>query len=276
MKRGIREKIIGKLLFLTNGAMLGIILGLLVQNCGQRQWSVNASGLVEKTEAVTGTSASANVINQSEKEEENICYLTFDDGPSSNTVKILDILKKYEAKATFFVIGNSLTEENREIVERMIKEGHCIGLHANDHNYSKFYESENSWQQDLELLENRLEKEYGIKTRLFRFPGGSACHYMKGNVKEHIAAMHEKGMVCFDWNVSGEDSVGSPTTALIYQNVLQGALKYHTPVVLLHDSSIADATVEALKDILRELSSRGYRFETLENRKEYIFRSSRE
>lgn len=257
MKKREKERIIGKLLFFTNGAMLGIVLGLLFQNCGFEKKFVEAAS----TKAC---------------EEEKICYLTFDDGPSHNTIKILDLLKEYEARATFFVIGNSLTKENKEILERIIREGHAIGLHANDHVYENFYRNENSCLEDLECLDRRLQQEYGIKTTLFRFPGGSACSFMKGNVKEHIAAMHNRGFTCFDWNVSGEDSVGRPTVEEIYQNVIKGALKYHTPIVLLHDSTIAEATTEALKEILKELRKQGYRFETLEERKEYIFKSSRE
>ena len=262
MERKVMQRILGKILFLMNGAMVGIILGLLFENCEMEKKIVEAGNVT-------------NVMDTFE-EEEKICYLTFDDGPSHNTEKILDLLKEYKAKATFFVIGNSLGPENKAVIERIVEEGHCIGLHANNHSYEKFYKDEESWLEDYELLDHRLQSEYGIKASLFRFPGGSACKYMKGNVKEHIAVMHAKGMICFDWIVSGEDSLGNPTPNSIYQKVLKQALKYHTPVVLLHDSTIADATVVALEDILKEMSSQGYRFETLEKRKEYIFRSSRE
>ena len=99
---------------------------------------------------------------------EKICYLTFDDGPSKNTIKILDILKQYDAKATFFVIGNCICEDNREILERMVKEGHAVGLHANNHVYEKFYASETSFLKDYEVLYTTLKEDYGIETSLFR------------------------------------------------------------------------------------------------------------
>ena len=101
-------------------------------------------------------------------EGEKICYLTFDDGPSENTVKILDILKQYDAKATFFVIGNCIGEETREILERIIAEGHAVGLHANNHVYEKFYADETSYLKDYETLYGTLKDEYGIETALFR------------------------------------------------------------------------------------------------------------
>lgn len=249
----IWRKCVGKFLFLANGAMAGLLMGIVFQWLGEEK-----------------PIAAANVFL-----EEKICYLTFDDGPSEKTEEILDLLKEYNAKATFFVIGNSLTEENKPILERLIKEGHEVGLHANNHSYEKFYETEESWKEDWMHLKERLKKEYGISPALFRFPGGSACTYMKGRVQEHIAWMHENGFTCFDWNVSGEDAVGNPTVYSIYENVITGATKYNTPIVLLHDSNVSQKTVEALPDILRELTIRGYRFETLEKRKEYIFRNSR-
>ncbi len=209
-------------------------------------------------------------------EGEKICYLTFDDGPSKNTLKILDILKQYDAKATFFVIGNSVCEENRKILNRILEEGHAIGMHANNHVYQKFYADENSFLKDYETLYQTLKNEYGIETALFRLPGGSACKYLNGNGKEYVQKMHERGFSCFDWNVTGEDSVGNPTTDSIQQNVFDRVFRYEKPVVLLHDSSIADTTAEALPRILEKVKEKGYTFETLEHREEYIFPCSRD
>ena len=204
-------------------------------------------------------------------EEEKVCYLTFDDGPSENTIKILDILKQYDAKATFFLIGNSICEENRSIIERIIQEGHAIGLHAYNHVYEKFYATENSYLEDYETLYKVLKEDYGIETALFRFPGGSACKYLYGNGKDYVKKMQEKGFACFDWNVTGEDSVGNPTIDSIQKNVFDRVFCYNTPIVLLHDSCIADATVEALPGILQKVKEQGYEFDTLEHRKEYVF-----
>ena len=67
--------------------------------------------------------------------QQKICYLTFDDGPSNNSEEILDILKKYDTKATFFLIGSEIHEDNRAIIERIEEEGHAIGLHSNIHNF---------------------------------------------------------------------------------------------------------------------------------------------
>lgn len=204
-------------------------------------------------------------------EGEKICYLTFDDGPSENTIKILDILKQHDAKATFFVIGNCLCEENEVILERIMKEGHSIGLHANNHVYEKFYATETSFLEDYKVLYQILKNDYGIETSLFRLPGGSACKYMYGKGREYVSKMQERGFSCFDWNVTGEDSVGTPTVYSIQKNVFDRVFKYEKPIVLLHDSAIADVTVDALPGIIEKVKENGYKFATLENREEYIF-----
>lgn len=204
-------------------------------------------------------------------EGEKICYLTFDDGPSENTIKILDILKQYDAKATFFVIGNCIGEETGEILERIVAEGHAIGLHANNHVYEKFYADETSYLKDYETLYGTLKEDYGIETALFRLPGGSACKYLYGKGSDYVKAMRERGFACFDWNVTGEDSVGTPTIESIQKNVYDRVFRYEKPIVLLHDSCIADKTVEALPGLLKEIKEKGYSFCTLEHREEYIF-----
>ena len=210
-----------------------------------------------------------------EVEGEKICYLTFDDGPSENTIKILDILKQYDAKATFFVIGNCLSEETKPVLERIIAEGHAVGLHAYNHVYEKFYANDTSYLEDYKNLYTVLKEDYGIETSLFRFPGGSACKYNCGKGREYVAQMQQRGFDCFDWNVTGEDSVGNPTVEFIQKNVFERAFQYEKPVVLLHDSCIADMTVKALPGILEKMKEQGYRFATLEHRKEYIFSKSR-
>lgn len=209
------------------------------------------------------------------KEGEKICYLTFDDGPSENTEKVLDILKEHQAQATFFVIGESLNDKTAPLLRRMLEEGHAIGMHANEHSYQKKYQSLDSFLQDYETLYERLKNDYGVETALFRFPGGSACSCLNGQGKKYIQAMEERGFSCFDWKCTGEDSVGKPTVNSIQKNVFSTGFQYDTTIVLLHDSSIADRTVEALPGILERFEKEGYAFESLEHAKSYVFPNSR-
>ena len=223
-----------------------------------------ASIYKKRTEAVESDSKN----NTSKK----ACYLTFDDGPSHNTEKILDILKEHDAKATFFMIGEEMREDKRPVIERMIEDGHVIGLHSNVHDFDKLYVNVDACVRDFDAQYKTLKEEYGVDTRIVRFPGGSACTYMNGQRRQFVAAMREKGYRCFDWNVSGEDSYGNPTVWSIQKHVFDTFFDYENPIVLLHDANNADVTVDALPGILERIKAEGYSFETLENNEEYVYR----
>lgn len=270
-KKFLSKRIIGfisELLLFAAAVWIGALLG-------------KSKGLMEEnaTESVIETSSStfsllkapARQINQP-MEGEKICYLTFDDGPSSNTGGVLDILKEYNAKATFFVIGEELTEENKPILERMKNEGHSIGLHAYNHVYKQLYANPDSLLADYEKLYSLLKEDYHIETALFRFPGGSTCSYLKPHRQVCMEELKKRGFSCFDWQVSGEDAVGSPTVESIQQEVFKRVFDYDTPIVLLHDGRGMRKTVEALPGILKRLQEEGYRFDSLEHRPEYAYR----
>ena len=84
--------------------------------------------------------------------------------------------------------------------------------------------------------------------------------------------LKKRGFSCFDWQVSGEDAVGSPTVESIQQEVFKRVFDYDTPIVLLHDGRGMRKTVEALPGILKRLQEEGYRFDSLEHRPEYAYR----
>lgn len=232
--------------------MAGILIVLCLSVCNKRVGAVES--------------------NSEDVVQKKVCYLTFDDGPSKNSEEILDILAKYDAKATFFLIGSEIREENRLIIERIIEEGHAVGLHSNVHRFDKLYTGVDVCVQDFEAQYKLLKEEYGIDTKIFRFPGGSACSYMNGQRQSYINAMREKGFVGFDWHVSGEDSYGNPTVWSIQQNICEHIDDYKNPIILLHDINIADATVDALPGILEQIKNKGYSFETLNGAEEYIYR----
>lgn len=209
------------------------------------------------------------------KEGTRVCYLTFDDGPSENTEKILDILAEYNIKATFFVIGEEITEDNEDTVERLVAEGHAIGMHANVHVYEHLYASLDSFLADYETLYENLKENYGIETAIFRFPGGSVCNCLGGQGKCYIQEMKKRGFYCFDWNISGEDAVGSPTVSSIKKNVLTKGLDCRRAIVLLHDSKMAVKTVEALPEIIERFLEEGFEFQSLENAENYVFPANR-
>ena len=224
---------------------------------------------VSKTEAYPYLYAKGNVSEQ--QLPEKVVFLTFDDGPSRNTVKILDTLKQYGVHATFFVIGENLTEDGLKIAKRALEEGHMLGMHTETHQYENIYRSVDSFLADYDKLAERMVEAFGECPAVFRFPGGSYSAYInpiKGELKEE---MERRGFLCYDWNVSGEDSVGTPTAASIKKNIFDTIEGQKQPIILLHDSPCSNLTAEVLPEILEKLLAEGYEFRTLQHREPYQF-----
>lgn len=197
-------------------------------------------------------------------------YLTFDDGPSENTERVLDVLNEYGIKASFFLIGNQIDENNYEIVERIRDEGHAIGLHCSCHNYNKLYSGEYTCMESILEEKKMLEESFGICSTMYRLPGGSTNIYITDKDKI-ISGLREEGLRGFDWNVSAEDSVGIPTEESIMNNIFKDVERVSEPVILLHDGIGNSLTAETLPQILERLINSGYVFETLEFHEEMLF-----
>lgn len=196
-----------------------------------------------------------------------VCYLTFDDGPSARTLEILNILKKYNVKATFFVINSS----NIDYIKKIHEEGHAIGLHAYEHNYAKIYKNTTAYFKDLQAISDKVESLTGVKTNIMRFPGGSSNvvskNYCKGIMTTLSKEVTKKGYVYFDWNVDSDDAGSSHSSyTRIVNNVLNGSNGKNSICVLMHDASSKTSTVQALPKIIEGLSARGFRFETLSDK----------
>ncbi len=191
-------------------------------------------------------------------------YLTFDDGPSTeNTEKILKVLKKYDVKATFFVIYRN-SEEEEDLYRRIIEEGHTIGIHSASHNYEKIYKSVDAYLKDFNKLSKHIEELTGVKPEIFRFPGGSINSYNGAVYEQIISEMTRRGYTYYDWDVSsGDASYGTASANWITNNVVNGVRKGKSNIVLMHDTNAKDTTVEALPKIIEKLKKKGYTFEKL-------------
>lgn len=186
---------------------------------------------------------------------------------------MLEALKKEDAKATFFLIGEQVTKETAPLLLQMIEEGHELGIHTYSHRSEEIYTSADAYVADALKTAEKIKEVTGVEPRYFRFPWGSNNKYAKGIKKEVVRRMEEAGYTYFDWNVSGEDSIGKPDKATIFRNVKKDALKYNQPVVLLHDSASNKNTAETLPDILKLLKEAGYEFATVNQRyKPYQYR----
>ncbi|TCZ77718.1 polysaccharide deacetylase [Paenibacillus albiflavus] len=200
--------------------------------------------------------------------DRKIAYLTFDDGPSKVTVKVLNTLSKYNVKATFFVIGNS-SLEGRSLYKRIVAEGHAIGNHSYSHNYKQIYQSVSTFQRDVDKLNDLLEQTISFRPDIIRFPGGSnnTVSYRAGGryVMRHIAAeVTKQGYQYFDWNVSSSDATAAVRSkAQIVSAVKRATAGQDRIIVLMHDAPGRWTTAEALPDVIQFLQDQGYRFEKL-------------
>ena len=193
-----------------------------------------------------------------------VCYLTFDDGPSNNTLKIIDILDKYGIKATFFVTLTGKTS----YIKKIHQSGNAIGLHTASHNYSKIYSSKKAYYADLKKVSDEVLKQTGVESKIIRFPGGSSNSignkYSKNIMKKLMAGVEKKGYAYFDWNIdSGDASRARPTASYIMSNIKQSVNKQKNICILMHDTGPKSGTVEALPEMIEWLAAKGYRFEVL-------------
>lgn len=182
-------------------------------------------------------------------------YLTFDDGPSGNTGKILDILAEYDVKATFFVVGKE-EEEYQTLYNRIVEEGHTLGMHSYSHKYDEIYQSVESYAQDLSMLQEFLYGVTGVWCRYCRFPGGSSNTVSKVDMYDLIAYLDEQDITYFDWNISSGDASSSYiSTDAILRNCLTKLPQYEESIILMHDASNKNTTVQALPTLIERIQA---------------------
>ena len=194
-----------------------------------------------------------------------VIYLTFDDGPGSSTRAVLDILKRYDIQATFFVVGYTINGRE-DILRRAVEEGHNIGVHSYSHVYRDIYSSVEAFFDDFALCSAKIEEVTGIKPNIFRFPGGSLNSFNETWGNTIISEMLSRGYRYYDWNVGSGDASLEATADSIYEAVIRQARANPYGVVLMHDGGgNRSHTVQALPMIIDRLRQEGYRFEKLTN-----------
>lgn len=192
-----------------------------------------------------------------------VVYLTFDDGPSPRTSEILDILKKYNVKATFFV-----TNQNSQydyLIKRAYDEGHTIGLHTSSHNYHEIYASEDAYFADLQAIQDKVYNITGYRSTIIRFPGGSSntvSRFNPGIMTRLTQLVEERGFYYHDWNVDSEDAAGANEERQM-NNVMTYSPKHEVVNLLMHDSGNKYATVNSLEAKIKYYLDNGYSIEPL-------------
>lgn len=203
-------------------------------------------------------------------------FLTFDDGTSYNTLKILDILKANNIKATFFVVGTQILNggsASKEAIQRIVDEGHVLAIHAYEHEYSKIYSSAEAYFEDFNKIADLLYEMTGFKPNIVRLPSGTAsarsfCGKYAGSTDVYydiISKLYADGYTVIDWNVDTVDYTTSTGVDKIVENAVSGAKtrlsrEYKAAVILMHDT--AD-TVSALQRVIDGVEDLGMGFEVL-------------
>lgn len=193
---------------------------------------------------------------------DRMVYLTFDDGPSENTDRVLRILDQYGVKATFFVVGKT-GEADQQRLKNIVAAGHTLGIHSWSHEYQTIYASVEDYLEDFYQLYQWLYEVTGVYPQIFRFPGGSVNGYNAGNYQEIIAEMTRRGFVYFDWNASVEDATTTPRSPEELTQNAMNALGKNRILLLCHDSKARTTTVEALPAIIEGYAAAGYSFAPL-------------
>ena len=203
-----------------------------------------------------------------------VVYLTFDDGPSTtNTPGILDVLDRYNVKATFFTLGKSIeaNEEAKSILKETVKRGHAIANHTYGHDYSYLYPNRtmnvDNIVSDLEKSENSMKAVLGkdFSTRVIRLPGGYWSWEGRTPMKE---AMEQDGYYNVDWNALNKDAEGKTKNADELLQSTKETIEVLGPnadsvVLLMHDTYGKEETVKALPQIIEYLKGKGFEFRTI-------------
>ncbi len=186
-----------------------------------------------------------------------VVYLTFDDGPSHNTDRILDILSQYCIKATFFTVGKT-SSEYESMYKRILQEGHTLGMHSYSHDYKSIYSSVEAFDEDFKKIKEHIKSITGYEPTFYRFPGGSSNDVSEIPMENFIRYLNENNVKYFDWNASAGDAEGKNLSAEdMIENILKDVKKKSVSVVLMHDSDSLDTTVDMLPKLIDSLLDLG-------------------
>ncbi|MGI6721235.1 MAG: polysaccharide deacetylase family protein [Anaerovoracaceae bacterium] len=198
-------------------------------------------------------------LGRAKANDDKVIYLTFDDGPSAEyTGKLLDLLDSYHIRASFFIVGE-FGEHNKEIIKRMKREGHFVGIHSLEHK-SEMLRSPAYTNREFKRLIT-LFKELDLRPTYFRGAWGEVNLATLFNIKKY-------GLTNITWNVMAEDWRASITAGEIVRRLK----KRVTPgsIVCLHDgrgrNKAPGRTIEALKVTIPYWLDNGYAFKLINER----------
>lgn len=149
-------------------------------------------------------------------------------------------------------------EESRALYQRIVAEGHTLGMHSFSHKYSVIYDSLEAFEEDVNHLRSYLAEITGEEPDIIRFPGGSSNQVSNTDMTEFIHYLNQEGITYYDWNVASGDATSQAYTAdELVQNVITDVEKYDTSIVLMHDAATKGTTVDALGPMIDQLQTMG-------------------
>lgn len=234
-----------------------VLIGISIRNIYNKDIEV---GMLEKT----SKNDYEDLIIKCGNTDEKLIALTFDDGPDEDfTPKILDILKKYNVKATFYVIGEKV-QYNKKIIKRQYEEGHEIGNHTYTHiNVSK--NGYNKIKKEIGDTQSAVKSVTGIYPKTFRPP-------YRAISKDMCDIIKEKDMNIVLWSYVDARDWESPGVCSIVKSIESGI--QNGCIILLHDynkiRTPKSQTIEALDIIIPNLLEKGYKFVTISELIEHL------
>ena len=214
--------------------------------------------------------------NDTYKGEGKYVFLTFDDGPSNSTEKILNILKDKNVHGTFFVLGSSIEKDSKkqEYLKEELKSGNAIANHSYSHDFKKLYPGNklkidsfmDEFNKTNDIMKSILGGEFDCK--VLRMPGGYGTrkYYKDPSLKEFDDTLQENGIINVDWNALDGDAEGKPYSTEEMLNYVKKTSKGKNHVVILmHDAAGKEKTVEILPQIIDYYKNEGYEFKVIKN-----------
>ncbi|WP_300262421.1 polysaccharide deacetylase family protein [Clostridium sp.] len=214
--------------------------------------------------------------NDTYKGDGKYVFLTFDDGPSNSTEKILNILKEKDVHATFFVLGTSIEKDSKrqDYLKEELKNGNAIANHSYSHDFKKLYPGNKlnidyfmeEFNKTNDIMKGILGEEFDCK--VIRMPGGYGTrkYYKDPYLKEFDNVLQKNGIVNVDWNALDGDAEGKPYSTEEMLNYVKKTSKGKNHVVILmHDAAGKEKTVEILPQIIDYYKNEGYEFKVIKN-----------
>ena len=194
---------------------------------------------------------------------EKSVYLTFNDAPSAQTDKLLEVLEQYDVEATFFIYCNENSDAYlKNAIAKIHQKGHTVGVLTDTYDYQTIYASVENYLQDFAKVFDLITEATGEKPTVFRFAGGSVNGYNKAIIRELVQEMERRGFTYHDWSLNSGDSEPGATARQIYNTTVNGILSSGKSVVLMNNNSAA--TLGQLSAIIEKVKENGYTFLALQ------------